>query len=84
MKIAGRIFRKNKIRTNTDTTFCAGYKGCCITVTTNHGHGKPKYDHLQRYDITVTDERGCYLVNDWQDKHEIRYAIIYALEGAEL
>lgn len=84
MKIAGRIFLTRNITTNTSDTFHARYKGHEIIVTSDHGHGKPEYDHLTRFDITVTDSRGCYAVDDWQDCHDIKSAVIKALDGALL
>jgi cold shock CspA family protein len=34
------------------------------------------------FDIEVTDERGCYAVNTWEDLPTIDDAIDYALNGA--
>lgn len=84
MKVAGAVFRKKYIHENTDDDFVAYYKNRCICITTNHGHGKPDYEHLERYDITVTYKDGSYDVDTWQDLHTMRDAIIYALKGAML
>ena len=61
MIISGAIIRDKFISENTPDKFNAIYKGREINITTDHGHGKPKYDHLKRYDITVIHlESGMY------------------------
>lgn len=83
MKISGSVIRN--ITTNTKDNFVATYKGKEIIITTNHGHGKPKYDHLTRYDIIVIDlKSGMYDVNTYEDCHTMNDAIRYALKGAIL
>ncbi len=85
MKISGAIIQERNIRKNTDDDFVATYKKKYISVTTNHGHGKPKYDHLRRFDVTVTDlASGMYDVDAIKDCHTIKDAIRYALEGSLL
>ena len=81
MKISGAIIRDKFISENTPDKFNAIYKGREINITTDHGHGKPKYDHLKRYDITVT-LNGSYEVNTYEDCHTMKDAIRYALKGA--
>ena len=81
MKISTAIIQERNISINTPETFSATYKGREINVTTDHGHGKPKYDHLKRYDITVTIN-GSYEVNTYEDCHTMKDAIRYALKGA--
>lgn len=83
MKISGAIIRDKFISENTPDNFNAIYKGREINITTDHGHGKPKYDHLKRYDITVIHlESGMYDVNTYEDLHTMQDAIRYALKGA--
>ena len=54
-------------------------------ITTDHGFGKPQYDHLKRFLIDVVDiKTGMYDVQSYQDFHTVRDAIIYALKGAML
>lgn len=83
MKISGAIIREKFIREDTSDNFRAIYKGREISITTDHGHGNPKYDHLKRYHITVIHlESGLYDVNTYEDCHTIQDAIRYALKGA--
>jgi len=83
MKISGAIIRDKFISENPPDKFNAIYKGREINITTDHGHGKPKYDHLKRYDITVIHlESGMYDVNTYEDLHTMQDAIRYALKGA--
>lgn len=81
MKISTAIIQEKNISINTSKAFSAIYKGREINITTDHGHGKPKYNHLKRYDITVTIN-GSYVVNTYEDCHTMRDAIRYALKGA--
>ena len=82
MKIAGVIIQNRNITVNTEKEFEARYKGKRIYITTNHGHGKPKENHLNRYDIDVIDDSGMYDVQTYEDLHTMRDAIIYALKRA--
>lgn len=83
MKISAAIIQERNITINTPERFQATYKGREINITTDHGHGKPKYDHLKRYDITVQHlESGMYDVDTYEDCHTMRDAIRYALKGA--
>lgn len=83
MKISGAIIRDKFISENTPNKFKAIYKGREINITTDHGHGKPKYDHLNRYDITVIHlESGMYDVNTYEDLHTMQDAVRCALKGA--
>lgn len=83
MKIAGCVIRK--IKQDTEDTFEAEYKGKRIYVTTEHGFGEPKYDHLRRFLIDVIDiKTGMYDVQSYDDFHTMRGAIICALRGAKL
>lgn len=81
MKISGAIIQPRNISINNSQTFCAQYKGRVIYVTTNHGFGKASYDHLTRYDITVTKD-GSFEVNTYEDCHTMKDAIRCALKGA--
>jgi hypothetical protein len=83
MKIAGCIIQNRNIKTHTKDEFYAFYKGKSINITTNHGFGKPHYDHLTRFMIDVIDEKtGLRDVNTYEDLHTVRDAIIYALKGS--
>ena len=83
MNVGGAIIQKRMIHEHTETTFHATYKGHDIHVTSDHGHGKPKYDHLTRYDIEVrVVDSGIMDVSTWEDFHTIQDAIRYALRGA--
>jgi zona occludens toxin (predicted ATPase) len=83
MKVAEAIIQNRNISINTETDFEATYKGKRISISTNHGFGKPKYDHLKRYIIDVKDiETGLLDVDAYQDFHTMKDAIMYALKGA--
>ena len=82
MKIGGRIFQQKKIIENTSDIFDAKYKKCNFYITTDHGFGEPQYKHLKRFCIDVRAEDGGYLVQTYGDFHDMRSAIIYALDGA--
>lgn len=77
------IIQDRNIKTKTENDFEATYKGKRIYISTNHGFGKPKYDHLKRFNIDVIDiKTGMYDVQSYQDFHTINDAIIYAVKGA--
>lgn len=83
MKISGAIIQNKMISEYTESDFVGKYKGREIEITTNHGFGKPEYDHLKRFYITVRMfESGIYDVDTYQDFHNIKDAIRYALIGA--
>jgi zona occludens toxin (predicted ATPase) len=83
MKISEAIIQNRNIKINTTNDFDATYKGKRITITTDHGFGKPKYDFLKRYCIDVWDiKSGIKDVDSWQDLHSMKDAIRYALIGA--
>lgn len=83
MKIAGCIIQKRQILEYGKDIFNANYKGKRIYITTDHGFGQPEFPHLTRYLIDVVDiKAGMYDVESYQDLHEIRSSIIYALKGA--
>ena len=82
MKVAGIIIQNRNITVNTEKEFEATYKGKRIYITANHGHRRPKEEHLKRYDIDVIDNSGIYDVQTYEDLHTMRDAIIYALKGA--
>lgn len=85
MKIGQLVIQKRNIKENTANVFDATYKGKRIYITTNHGFGKPKYDHLNRYMIDVVDiKTGLKDVDTYDDCHEIKDAIRLALKGAML
>jgi|GEM_PF-2924492 len=83
MKISGVVIQNRNISENTENDFVATYKGKSIVISTNHGFGKPKWDHLKRYNIDVKDIKlGMYDVQSYEDCHEMRDAIRLALKGA--
>ncbi|MES2382860.1 MAG: hypothetical protein V4538_17565 [Bacteroidota bacterium] len=83
MKISGAVIQTKNIKTNTEITFHATYKGMTIYVSTDHGFGKAKYDHLKRYYIEVSNNKnGLFDVDTWEDCHTMKDAIRYALKGA--
>jgi len=82
MKVYGATIQKRMIREHSYTTFHATYKGHDIHITTVHGHGAPKHDHLTRFDIEVKGKDGCFYVNTWEDYHTMHDAIGNALRGA--
>ena len=85
MKVSGCIIQKRQIIDHTENLFNANYKGKRIYISTDHGFGKPQYDHLKRFLIDVVDiKTGMYDVQTYQDLHTVRDAIIYALKGAML
>lgn len=53
MKISTAIIQNKNIYENNENVFSARYKNHDIYITTYHGHGNPKHDHLNRYNITV-------------------------------
>ena len=83
MKISTAIIQNKNIYENNENVFSARYKSHDIYITTYHGHGKPKHEHLNRYDITVR-LNGSYAVDTYEDFHNIKDAIRYALKGALL
>lgn len=85
MRIGLAVIQNRNIIESTKDNFEATYKGKRIIISTNHGFGKPKYDHLERFNIDVIDiKTGMYDVETYEDFHEIRDAIRYALKGAML
>jgi len=82
MKIGEAIIQNRNIQINTDSDFEAIYKNRTIIISSDHGHGKPKYKHLTRFDIVVLAPTGEYDVNTWEDCHSIKEAIRVALRGA--
>ena len=83
MKISGAIIQNKNITINSENDFVATYKGKEIIISTNHGFGKPKYNHLKRYNIDVIDiSTGMIDVQTYEDFHTMRDAIRYALKGA--
>lgn len=83
MRISGAIIQPRNIEVLTENEFRATYKGKQISITTDHGFGEPKYDHLKRFMIDVTDiETGMYDVQTYEDFHEIKDAVRSALKGA--
>ena len=85
MKIAGLVIQNRKISVNTENDFVATYKGKEIIISTNHGFGKPKYEHLKRYNIDVIDiATGMIDVQTYEDFHTMIDAIRYALKGSYL
>lgn len=83
MKISGCVIQNRNIKENTPSDFIATYKGKQIIVSSNHGFGKPIYEHLTRFNIDVIDiKTGMIDVESYEDCHEIRDAIRHALHGA--
>jgi zona occludens toxin (predicted ATPase) len=83
MKISGIVIQDRNILDNTENDFDARYRGKRIIITTDHGFGKPKYDHLKRFCIDVWDiKSGMKDVDSWQDFHTMKDAIRFALIGA--
>ena len=83
MKISYLVIQNRNIAVNTADDFEATYKGKRINITTNHGFGKPIYDHLTRFDIVVTDiATGLKDVDTLEDLHCMKDAIRHALIGA--
>jgi hypothetical protein len=83
MKISGAVIQNRNIKTSTEDVFDAKYKGKHIYITTDHGFGKPQYKHLKRFCIDVIDiKTGTRDVDSYNDFHEIRDAIRFALDGA--
>ena len=83
MKISSLIIQNRNISVNTDNDFVATYKGKEIIISTRHGLGKPKYDHLKRYNIDVIDiASGLKDVQTYDDLHDMRDAIRLALKGS--
>lgn len=83
MKVSEAIIQERNISVNTENYFEATYKGKRIFISTDHGFGKAKYDHLKRYNIDVKDiETGMYDVQSYQDCHTMKDAIRFALHGA--
>ena len=61
----------------------ATYKGKEIIISTNHGFGKARFEHLKRFNIDVIDiATGMKDFQSYEDCHNIRDAIRYALKGA--
>lgn len=85
MKIGPAIIQNRNIIESTKNSFEATYKGKRILISTNHGFGNPIHDHLERFNIDVIDiKTGLYDVETYEDFHEIKDAIRYALKGAML
>ena len=83
MKISGAIIQPRNIEVSTENEFRATYKGKQISITTDHGFGKPKYDYLKRFMIDVIDiETGMVDVQTYEDFHEVKDAVRSALKGA--
>ena len=83
MKISTLVIQNRNISVNTDNDFVATYKGKKIIISTRHGLGKPKYDHLKRYNIDVIDiASGLKDVQTYDDLHDMRDAIRLALKGS--
>jgi transposase len=83
MKISTLVIQNRNISVNTENDFVATYKGKKIIISTNHGFGKPKYDHLKRYNIDVIDiKTGMKDVMSYEDFHTMRDAIRSALKEA--
>jgi hypothetical protein len=83
MKISYAVIQNRNISVNTENNFIATYKGKEIIISTDHGFGKPKYDHLKRYNIDVIDiKTGMKDVESYEDFHNMNDAIRSALIGA--
>lgn len=83
MKISGLVIQERNISESTQDMFTATYKGKTITISTDHGFGMPKQEHLKRFDMSVVDiKTGMHDVQTYEDHHEIRDAIRSCLIGA--
>ena len=83
MKISGAVIQERNIEVNTPDNFFATYKGKQIIISSDHGLGKPRYDHLTRFCIDVIDiKTGLRDVDSYEDCHDIKDAIRLALQGA--
>lgn len=83
MKISGLVIQNRNISINTENDFVATYKGKEIIISTNHGFGKAKYEHLKRYNIDVNHiATGIKDVQTYEDFHNMKDAIRFALIGA--
>ena len=83
MKISGKIIQNRNIKEHNNTTFHATYKGKNIYVSNDHRLGRPKFNHLTRFNIEVTDNAtGLYDVDTYEDCHTMNDAIRAALKGA--
>ena len=83
MKVSGKVIQNRNIKQNDGVTFHAIYKRKTIWASKDHGLGKPKYDHLTRYNIEVTDNKsGMFDVDTYEDCHTMEDAIRCALKGA--
>lgn len=85
MKVGNAVIRKKAIEISTPDQFYAEYKGRKISITTDHGYGKPCVPGFKRFLIDVTDiKTGMLDVDTYGDFQTIDQAIFYALEGAML
>ncbi len=84
MKISGLVIQNKNITINTTDDFNATYKGKEIVISTNHGFGDARWNHLNRYNILVIDKTGIYDVDTYQDLYNMQDAIRYALKGCNL
>lgn len=80
MKVSGAIIQNRFIEKNTDTDFIAKYKKHWIEISSDHGFGKPKHDHLTRFNIEVLHMNGGHTVDSYEDFHNIKDAIRFALK----
>lgn len=72
----GRKRQIKKIFVDLPDRFVGVYKKHRISISTLEKRGEIVFD------IEVTDERGCYAVNTWEELPDIDAAIDYALNGA--
>ena len=82
MKVSEALIQNRNIDVNTSSDFIATYKGHTIYISSKHGLGKPIFKHLTRFNIDVKDKEGLYAVQAYEDCHDIKDAIRYALKGA--
>lgn len=77
MKIGGRIFRTDKINSNTEYLFDAYYKKHRVYVEFIKDNGG-----MKDFNVEVIDESGMLACDSIVTRCSIRDAVIYALNGA--
>ena len=82
MKVSEAVIQNRNIKVSTEKDFEATYKGHSIYISSDHGFGKARYNHLTRFNIDVKGADGLYAVQSYEDFHTIKDAIRYALKGA--
>jgi len=87
MKVAGRVFRNNKISYNNEKEFTAIYKKHDIDINMiedDELDNDEDYCGTREFNIEVRAGDGMFTVDTVEDFTNIKEAIEYALEGATL